>query len=140
MKDRNYWIGTSTPETLKGFISAGSKTFGFSKSRWKTVQNIKTGDYIIHYLTKRSKFIGVLEVDLQPFCDKTPRYVNDTYPCRVKVILIKRLDPNNGISPKDTLLFDPKNPKGWIGKVRRSPTKLEDHKGKALVTAIIQKK
>jgi hypothetical protein len=48
-------------DNLKEFVESGAKISGFRESRWKSVQSIKRGDYLLCYLTGVSRFIGVLK-------------------------------------------------------------------------------
>jgi hypothetical protein len=61
-----------TGTTWQEFLDAGASVSGFRKRRWKTVQRIKPGDYLLCYLTGVSRFIGVLEVTSDPYWDETP--------------------------------------------------------------------
>ncbi len=62
MTNRSYWLDLFTGATWDEFKKAGSNISGFRKSRWKSVQKIKPGDYLLCYLTGVSRFIGILEV------------------------------------------------------------------------------
>jgi len=67
---RTYWLDLFTVETWKEFRDHGSDVSGFSDKRWKTVQRIKPGDYLLCYLTRISRWVGLLEVVGQPYYDK----------------------------------------------------------------------
>lgn len=82
---RNYWLDLFTGTTWEGFQSAGGEVSGFRERRWKTVQRIKPGDYLLCYLTGVSRWIGVLEVTSEPFRDDTPIWSDEEFPCRVRV-------------------------------------------------------
>jgi EVE domain len=59
--------------TWTEFLKAGGFVSGFPESRWKTVQQVRLGDYLLCYLTGVSRFIGVLEVVKAPYKDTTQR-------------------------------------------------------------------
>jgi hypothetical protein len=61
MQSRDYWLDLFTGTTWQEFLDAGAGVSGFRERRWKTVQRIKPGDYLLCYLTGVSRFIGVLE-------------------------------------------------------------------------------
>lgn len=50
MQDRNYWLDLFTGTTWQEFLDAGGKVSGFRESRWKSVQKMKPGDYLLCYL------------------------------------------------------------------------------------------
>jgi hypothetical protein len=62
-----YWLDLFTVETWKEFLDHGGKVSGFSEKRRKVVQGIKSGDYLLCYLTRVSRFVGLLEVMDKPF-------------------------------------------------------------------------
>ena len=67
---RTYWLDLFTIETWKEFRDHGSDVSGFSEKRWKTVQRIKPGDYLLCYLTRVSRWVGLLEVVGEPYYDE----------------------------------------------------------------------
>jgi len=71
-ESRNYWLVLFTAKTWQEFLDAGANVSESREGRWKTVQRIKPGDYLLCYLTGVSRFIGVLEVTSDPFKDTTP--------------------------------------------------------------------
>src|SRR5215213_12030862 len=97
MGERNYWLDLFTGTTWHEFLEAGGKVTGFRKRRWKTVQQIKTGDYLLCYLTGVSRFIGVQEVISEPYWDETQRWTDDVFPARVKVENIAALTPETAV-------------------------------------------
>ena len=69
---RTYWIDLFTIGTWKEFLDHGGDVSGFSEKRRATVQRMKPGDYLLCYLTRVSRWVGVLEVTGEPFFDETP--------------------------------------------------------------------
>jgi hypothetical protein len=64
---RSYWLDLFTGSTWQEFLDAGGGVSGFRERRWRTVQQIKPGDYLLCYLTGISRWIGLLEVTSAPF-------------------------------------------------------------------------
>ena len=60
MSERNYWLDLFSGTTWREFLDAGAKVSGFREGRWKTLQQMKPGDYLLCYLTGVSRWIGVL--------------------------------------------------------------------------------
>jgi hypothetical protein len=44
---RAYWLDLFTGTTWKEFVEAGASVSGFPESRWKTVQQVHLGDYLL---------------------------------------------------------------------------------------------
>ena len=143
MASRNYWLDLFTGTTWKEFADAGAQVSGFRESRWKSVQRIKPGDYLLCYLTRVSRFIGVLEVTSEAFRDKTQIWKEEVFPCRVKVKAIVALTPETAI-PLDQLKDQLSVLSGygkswtWTGHFRGSPTKWKPTDGEAVVGALKQ--
>jgi predicted RNA-binding protein len=141
MASRSYWINLFTIETWKEFIDAGSSVTGFSESRWSTVQRIKPGDYLLCYLTKVSRFVGVLEATSDPYQDDTPIWKKAVYPSRVGVQPIVSLTPETAVPITNlrnelSIFRGISNPNAWSGHVRGSPTKWSEADGKAVLRAV----
>lgn len=118
-----YWLDLFTPETWEEARSAGFKISGFRETRWSIVSRIEPGDLLICYITKISRFSGILEVISKPYVDKEKAgqvWRHDSFPCLMDVKPIITLDflhsiPTNEVIPK--LSISPK----WGGLVRGSP-------------------
>ncbi len=141
MSDRNYWLDLFTGVTWEEFRKAGSNVSGFRKSRWKSVQKIKPGDYLLCYLTGLSRFIGMLEVISEPFLDDSIIWQDEDFPARLRVKSIIELTPETAIPVlelKTRLSFfeNLKSPHAWTGRFRGSPTKWKTSDGEAVAEAL----
>jgi len=136
-----YWLDLFTYQTWTEFLKAGGKVSGFRKSRWKTVQKIKTGDILLCYLTGVGRWIGLLEVTGPPFEDSTPIWKVDAFPARVPVRIVARLEPATAVpvlEMRDVLSVfrDLKSPHAWTGHFRGSPMRWKTSDGQAIVDAV----
>lgn len=140
MTAHTYWLDLFTIETWLEFLDAGGTVSGFRETRWTTVQQLQPGDYLLCYLVRSSRFIGVLEVVSGAFRDTTPIWQTDTFPCRVHVKVVVGLTLENAIPVaqlKDQLtFFDPERPLAWTGHVRGSPAKWRVDDGEMIVRAL----
>lgn len=141
MSNKNYWLDLFTWKTWQEFLKSGGKVSGFRENRWKTVQKIKPGDYLLCYLTGVSRWIGVLEVVSEAFKDDTHIWEYDTFPCRLNVKIISALEPETAVPVldlKDRLLMfqNIKNPNSWGMLFRGSPKKLKSEDGQQIFKAI----
>ena len=114
---------------------------GFSQKRWTTVQKIKPGDYLLCYLTRVSRWVGVLEVVGKPFFDEEPIWSSQVYPSRVKVKVLLALAPEHGVPVLEmreelTVFRGLDNPNRWQGPFRGSPVRWKAADGEAVVRAL----
>ena len=93
---QSYWLDLFTGTTWEEFLAAGGEVSGFRERRWKTVQQMKPGDYLLCYLTGISRWIGVLEVVSEAFKDITPISKDEAFPARVRVRQVATLPPGDG--------------------------------------------
>lgn len=145
MVARNYWLDLFTGTTWDEFLAAGGEVSGFRDRRWKTVQQIKPGDYLLCYLTGISRWIGVLEVESEPFKDTTPIWKDDEFPCRVRVRSLATLTPETAVPVFElrdqlSIFRDLRNPNAWTGHFRGSPARWKAADGEAVVAAILAAK
>lgn len=85
----NYYVDLFSPETAKAFESSSKDISGFRISRKTYVQNQKIGpgDRFVCYVTRIQRFVGVLEVQSDPYQDDKPIFTkdNDPFVLRFKV-------------------------------------------------------
>jgi predicted RNA-binding protein len=140
---RSYWLDLFTGKTWQEFLEAGAKVSGFRERRWRTVQLIKPGDYLLCYLTGVSRFIGVLEVTSKPFKDTTPIWKDEVFPSRVQVRKVVSLTPETAVpihhlKDRLTIFQNLSSPNAWTGHVRGSPAKWKTSDGEAVVEAVME--
>ncbi len=141
MPARTYWLDLFTGTTWNEFLDAGAKVSGFRESRWTTVQKIRKGDYLLCYLTGISRFIGVLEVESEPYKDDSVIWKDQTFPCRVRVKPVITLKPETGVPVYDlrdklSCFLEASSPVAWTGHFRGSPTKWKPSDGEAVLAAL----
>ena len=142
----NYWINLFSPETYVAFGSSDRTTSGFSKAQKSRAQRVKPGDRFICYMTKLSRWIGVLEVVEGPYEDDTPVFYDesDPYVVRFRVKPLVWLDKEHGIPIHEPELWDQLSftrehdhaSTAWTGKVRASLTALDPEDGRRIEAAL----
>lgn len=142
---RNYWLDLFTVETWEEFLINGSSISGFSESTLKTVQQMKQGDYLLCYLTRASRWVGVLEVVGDAFVDSSEIWKSQIYPNRVPVRTVIELEPELGVPVLDmrdqlSVFQGLGNPNLWSGPFRRSPTKWKTSDGELVLQALEEAK
>lgn len=142
---RNYWLDLFTVETWEEFRFNGSSISGFSESSLKTVQQMKHGDYLLCYLTRASRWVGVLEVVGDAFVDRSVIWKSQTFPSRLPVRPVLEVDPEFGVAVLDlrdqlSVFQGLGNPNLWSGPFRRSPTKWKTADGEVVLRALTEAK
>lgn len=143
MGTRSYWLNLFNSTTWQEFLDAGAEVSGFPEKRWSKVQQIKPGDYLLCYLTRISRWIGVLEVVSDSFLDKSPIWKSAEFPCRVKVKVVVSLTPETAVPVLDLSsqleLFNVKTP-NWGVLFRTAPKEFKCSDGEVIVSAVMEAK
>src|ERR1035437_7048915 len=94
---RSYWLDLFTGTTWDEFLAAGGKVSGFRQLRWKTINRMAVGDWLLCYATGISRWIGVLEVTGPPFLGEEKIWGEDVFPARIPVKIIAQLPPEHAV-------------------------------------------
>jgi hypothetical protein len=107
---------------------------------------IKRGDVFVCYLTRLSRWFGLLEVVEGPFIDDKPIFVpeNDPFVVRFRVQRLVWLEIEKAIPIHDDVIWTnlsftrglERGSIGWTGKVRGSLVRLDDRDGKFLAETL----
>jgi len=108
---------------------------------------IKAGDMLVCYLTRLSRWFGLLEVLEGPFIDNKPVFLpaDDPFIVRFKVRPVVWLDIEKGIPIHDGAIWNglsftrrlEKRSIAWTGKVRGSLVRLDDADGRFLAEKLL---
>ena len=134
-----YHLDLFTPETWQVFRNAGAAVTGFNERyRRLAEERVSPGDLFLCYLTRLSRWCGVLEVESGPYFDDTPMWGNpDLYTIRFKVKPIVILDLEHAVPIKEqrvwqsltiTRNLEPGH-SHWSGYFRSPLNTLEDDDG-----------
>lgn len=128
MTRRNYWLSLFTLETWQEFLKAGASVTGFRGGRWRLVQEIQKGDYVLSYLAGAGRWIAAFEVAAAPFKDEAPIFASDPFPCRLRVSPLVVLTPETAVPALDladrlSVFQRLKDPKSWGVVFQQSPRK-----------------
>ena len=137
-----YYVNLFSPETYEASTRSGRDVSGFQTRQKNAASTIEVGDRFICYMTKLSRWIGVLEVTSKRYEDDTPIFYpeDDPFVVRFDVKRIAWLDKEKAVPIHDdrvwnTLSFTRAQDKGsstWTGMVRGSLRQLEDRDGRFL--------
>jgi hypothetical protein len=137
-----YFIDLFSPETYDAFARSPRDISGFRLRHNNMAQRIKAGDVFVCYLTRLSRWFGLLEVIEGPFINDKPIFVpeNDPFVVRFRVHTAVWLDIEKAIPIHDDAIWTglsftrglPKGSLAWTGKVRGSLVRLDDRDGSFL--------
>lgn len=138
-----YFIDLFSPSTFSKFLQSNKNVSGFGKRQEGTASTIKKGDLFICYLTKVSRFCGILEVQEKYFIDSTPIFTDedDPYTVRFKVKPIVLLEMEKSIPVFEDVLWKElyfTQDKMWTSMIRSSLRELNEHDGEVLRNTILK--
>ncbi len=124
-----YYIDLFSPETYEAFSKSDRTISGFRIRHRNLANKVNIGDKLICYLTRLSRWIGVLEVTSKPFIDDSPRFyeANDPFVVRFKVKPLVWLEVEKALPIHEPEIWKglsftrdlPPSSNAWTGKVRR---------------------
>ena len=134
-----YFIDLFSPETYEAFARSRRDISGFRLRNKNMAERIKPGDVFVCYLTRLSRWFGLLEVIEGPFIDNKPVFVaeNDPYVVRFRVRPILWLDIDKSLPIHDEAIWTglsftrelENGSLGWTWKVQSSLRPLDDQDG-----------
>lgn len=137
-----YYTDLFSPETYEAFSESDRTISGFRMRHKKLASKVNIGDKLICYLTKLSRWIGVLEVTSKSFIDDSPRFyeADDPFVVRFKVKPLIWLEVVKALPIHETEIWKglsftrdlQPDSNAWTGKVRGSLVRLEDEDGQFL--------
>ncbi|MEM9121023.1 MAG: EVE domain-containing protein [Cyanobacteria bacterium P01_F01_bin.56] len=142
MENRAYWLCLFNATTWPEFLEAGGDTVGYPHSQHKMVFRIQTGDIILAYMTKVSRWIAAMEVTSDPYFDtETQIWKQALFPCRLKVKIQHQLPPGDGVpvlslAPQLKLFDNLKSPAHWGIIFRSAPREIPESDGQIIIQAI----
>jgi hypothetical protein len=142
-----YFIDLFSPETYQAFTDSNRDVSGFRDRHRKMAERIKPGDCLVCYVTRLSRWVGLLDVIEGPFIDHQPIFVpeNDPFIVRFRVKASTWLDLEHAIPIHDKGIWERlsftrdlhEGSLAWTGKVRGSLVRLDEEDG-GLIAAMLQ--
>lgn len=137
-----YFLDLFTPETWHAFRESGGTVTGFRERHWRQATRVKEGDIFLCYMTRLSRWCGILVAESKAYRDSSPiRDELDEFTVRFTVKPLVTLDPEASIpiqadSVWNTLSITKNHEKGtttWTGFFRGSLNGFEEPDGRYLV-------
>lgn len=142
-----YFIDLFSPETAAAFSRSSRDISGFRTRQQRMAKKVRVGDTFVCYVTRLSRWVGLLEVLEGPFVDNKPIFLpaGDPYVVRFKVRPVIWLEMEKAIPIHDEAIWNglsftrrlEKGSTGWTGKVRASLVRLEEADGKFLAQKLL---
>jgi predicted RNA-binding protein len=134
-----YFLDLFSPETYEAFVRSDRSISGFRMRQRNVARRVKPGDRLVCYMTRLSRWIGLLEVLDGPSVDETPIFYpeNDPFVVRFRVrplvwLSVEKAIPIHEDSVWNQLTFtrgQSKRSSTWTGKLRGSLVQLDDEDG-----------
>ncbi len=137
-----YFLDLFSPETYEAFKASARDVSGFRLRQRNAAERISNGDKLLCYLTKLSRWFGILEVTSPPFIDESPIFYTEADPfvVRFKVRPLVLLDVEKAIPIHEDVLWQAlsftrgceKGSPMWTGKIRASLVPLDEEDGRLI--------
>jgi hypothetical protein len=141
-----YRLDVFSPETYQRFSESDRQVAGVKARYRKLASEVTPGTLLLCYITRLSRWCGILEVTSEVYEDSSPRFAgaDDPYVMRFRVKPDVWLAPEHAIPIHEgflwkTLSFTRDHPTDsslWTGSLRTSLVALRDEDGKHLVEAL----
>ena len=125
-----YYLDLFSPETYEAFGKSSRDVSGFRERQESAASKIKPGDKLLCYMTKLSRWFGVLEVQSEYFRDNAPIFfpTDDPFVIRFKVKPVIWLPKEKAVPIRDTKIWNALSftksldydGSHWTGKFRNS--------------------
>lgn len=143
-----YYTNLFSPSTYEAFSASDRTISGFGVRQRNLAARLQPGDKLICYLTKVSRWVGVLTVESTVFEDHSPIFIpeNDPFVMRVRVKPDVWLAPNKAVPIHEDAVWNnlsftreaDKRSSQWTGKVRSSLVQLDDADGAFLEELLLR--
>lgn len=131
-----YYLNLFSPETYEAFGQSDRTISGFRPRQRNIAGRVQPGDLLVCYMTRLSRWVGLLEVVEGPFHKSTPIFYaeDDPFTVRFRVksmvwLLLEKTLPIHADAVWQGLSFTQRLPRGsiaWTGRVRGSLSGLSD--------------
>ena len=141
LMNEKYYLALFNEETWNEFLDMGSSIYGTTLNKQKRMETINAGDFLICYVTKIARFVGLLDITSKAYLDDHRIWKNDIYPVRVNVQPVYILEATNGIPISELkeeleIFINLKNPKNWSGFFISSLNTFQEHDAKIIVNKL----
>jgi predicted RNA-binding protein len=143
-----YFLDLFSPETYEAFTQSDQRVTGFRARQKIAATRVKVGDKLICYMTKLSRWVGILQVTSECYEDNTPRFYDeqDPFVIRFHVEPIVWLEKERAVPIRDDRVWQrlsftkghDKTSSSWTGLLRSSLNRLAVSDGQFLEKLILE--
>src|SRR6185295_17567554 len=94
-----FFLDLFSPETYEAFSKSDRQVSGFRTRQSAAAQKLKRGDKLVCYMTKLSRWVGVLKVVDGPYEDTSPIFYSEDDPFVIRF----RVTPTVWLSKENAL-------------------------------------
>lgn len=137
-----YYTDLFSPDTYEAFTQSDQSISGFRPRQKNAASKIKPGDKLVCYVTKISRWVGILEVTSECFESDTPLFYSedDPFVIRFRVKPLVWLPKEKAVPIHENRVWEAlsftqsheKNSSHWTGKMRNSLNLLSMEDGQFL--------
>ena len=130
-----YYTNLFSPLTYQAFSQSDQSVSGFRQSQQKAAERIRSGDRLVCYMTKLSRWVGLFEVEDGPFINHAPIFYpeEDPFVIRFRVHPIVWLEKEHAVPIHEDFVWNTlsftrghdKRSSVWTGKLRASLNQLD---------------
>lgn len=141
-----YFLDLFSPETYEVFCRSDRTVSGFRMRHRGIAGRLKAGDKLLCYMTRLSRWVGILEVVQGPYIDNTPIFAaeGDPFVVRFRIKPIAWLPVDKAVPIHEDGVWNAltftrgqnKSSSTWTGKLRGSLVQLADSDGTFLESLI----
>lgn len=142
-----YYLDLFSPATYEAFSKSDRSVSGFQIRHKAVAQRVKPGDKFLCYMTRLSRWFGILDVLEGPFVDDKPIFYpsNDPFVVRFRVAAHIWLPVDKAVPIKEKELWDhlsftkgyEPGSSAWAQKVKGSLTTLSEADAKLIVSTLM---
>lgn len=142
-----YYLHIFSPETYEAFTQSNRIVSGFRLRYINAAERVSIGDKLICYMTRLSRWVGVLEVKSMCFIDYTPLFFEEDDPFVVRFMVepLAWLTVEKAVPIQDDQVWKhltftrncDRDSQNWTGILRTSLYRLNDEDGQFLERLIL---
>ena len=139
--EEKYYLCLFNEATWNEFLLQKKKVYGTTKNKLVRANKITNVDFLICYVSKHSKFVGILQKNSDACYDETNLWESGVYPVRFGVNVHIAVPIKMGISANQfknriSILKNIKNEKKWGGFFINSFNEFPANDGKLIVSEL----
>ncbi len=139
--DKRFYLCLFNENTWNEFLAQKNNVYGTTKNKLNRASKIKNNDFLICYVTKHSKFVGIIQKISDVFYDESKIWEKGEFPVRFNVNIIHAVPVSQGLpiyklKNELSLCKEIKNKTKWATFFINSFNEFSTHDGRLLMEEI----